>query len=461
MIDFSSMNFSDYFEEFRFIFQIVLAEFVFTIGCDKKRKYFVTKLTMGIIILLALSIIYFLIHVVYQDLSSYFGQSIAKFIFPLWYALLFIFSLGYISILFEINFTELVFKGVLSYSLYTIVYSVFNQALAIGLWPSLKNNTALMSLTYSVITLVSTLSIYAIVYYFYHNLLKEGYEASIPENNFKNKAFYIIFLIIVFFAAFAFQSLFYNGDSDGANGYNYVSVLENVLTCILILFVGYSNLRFSIASKKRLIAEALLYSSSKYYKVSKENIDIINRKCHDLKHQIRALKLMTEDEKNESLIEIESNIDIYDSTLKTNNEALNTIINEKRLVCKSQSITLTLIIDDTNLTMLSTLEMYNLFGNILDNAIEAVNKIKDKTKKIISLNISAKANFLSIQTNNFYNTDIIQNDNGEILTSKMDKLNHGFGLQSVEYIVNNHNGNMKIIKNNGIFILSILLPKSN
>jgi len=323
----------------------------------------------------------------------------------------------------------------------------------------LRNDTILMSVIYFLITLFGTLLIYSFVYFYYRNLLKEGMEASIPNNSSRNKIFYTIFIVIVFLSAFAFQSLFYNGNSDGLNGYNYVSVFENVLTCILILIVGYANLRLDLVSKKKAIAETLLYSSSKQYRVSKENIDIINRKCHDLKHQIRALKLMNEEEKKQSLNELESNIDIYDNTLKTNNEVLNTIINEKMLLCKSKNITLTLIIDDTDFSMLSTLEMYNLFGNILDNSIEAVNKISDTSKRVISLNISTKANFLSIQTNNFYANDIVKDKRGKIITSKGDKINHGYGLQSIEYIVNRHHGNMKIKKNKNIFILSILIPK--
>ncbi|MDD4532146.1 MAG: ATP-binding protein [Bacilli bacterium] len=459
MVNFKELGFTDYFEEFRFVLQILLAEFVFTFNCDQRKIHFKYKLVGGIVFLMFLSMGYFYILEFYKTMSEYIGADIAQFIIPLWYGILFVCSLFYISRLFKINYTELVFKGVLSYSLYNAVYSVFNQAIAIGIWPSLRNDTILMSVIYFLITLFGTLLIYSFVYFYYRNLLKEGMEASIPNNSSRNKIFYTIFIVIVFLSAFAFQSLFYNGNSDGLNGYNYVSVFENVLTCILILIVGYANLRLDLVSKKKAIAETLLYSSSKQYRVSKENIDIINRKCHDLKHQIRALKLMNEEEKKQSLNELESNIDIYDNTLKTNNEVLNTIINEKMLLCKSKNITLTLIIDDTDFSMLSTLEMYNLFGNILDNSIEAVNKISDTSKRVISLNISTKANFLSIQTNNFYANDIVKDKRGKIITSKGDKINHGYGLQSIEYIVNRHHGNMKIKKNKNIFILSILIPK--
>ena len=88
---------------------------------------------------------------------------------------------------------------------------------------------------------------------------------------------------------------------------------------------------------------------------------------------------------------------------------------------------------------------------MLDNAIEACQKI-DKQKRI-QVSFKQEGNFLNVIIKNTY----IDEKNNDLLTTKDNKLNHGYGIKSVRSIVEKYEGTFKIIKNNGYFIVSVLL----
>lgn len=67
-------------------------------------------------------------------------------------------------------------------------------------------------------------------------------------------------------------------------------------------------------------------------------MDLINQKCHDLKRQIRALKLVQGEERDRLFKETEEAVQFYDAHVKTGNDVLDTILTEKSFVCTRQSI---------------------------------------------------------------------------------------------------------------------------
>lgn len=219
----------------------------------------------------------------------------------------------------------------------------------------------------------------------------------------------------------------------------------------------YSVFQISLLSKEKEIVKQLLYERQKQYQLSKENIEIINHKCHDLKHQIHALRQANRAELDHYINEVEESIMLYDHVLKTDNEVLNTILSEKSLYCEKHQVKLTCIIDSSQLDFMSTLDIYALLGNALDNAIECVRKYQDIEKRVISLNISAKGGCLCIQTNNYYE-GTLQFEDGLPLTTKETKAYHGFGMKSMQHLTRKYGGTMYTQLENGIFMLQIVIP---
>lgn len=98
---------------------------------------------------------------------------------------------------------------------------------------------------------------------------------------------------------------------------------------------------------------------------------------------------------------------------------------------------------------------------IVDDDIEAILKIKDKDKRTISIVINTFEQFLSINSRNFYTGDLSIGKDGLPLTTKKDKDYHGYGMKSIQLLVEQYQGEMTLKTDNHIFQLSILFPIPN
>lgn len=97
-----------------------------------------------------------------------------------------------------------------------------------------------------------------------------------------------------------------------------VAAIYNILCCIFAISVQFGLLFNKKIHKELDVVNQLLTQEQKQYAISKENIELINLKCHDLKHQIRLIG-QNDRVRKETIKEIENAINIYDSVVKTEN----------------------------------------------------------------------------------------------------------------------------------------------
>ena len=196
----------------------------------------------------------------------------------------------------------------------------------------------------------------------------------------------------------------------------------------------------------------------KNYQLSKENIDMVNQKYHDLKHQINLLKSGADSEKaGEYLEQMEREIKIYETQNKTGNKVLDTILTSKSMHCQRHGIELKFMGEGQLLNFMEDMDISALFGNMLDNAIESVVKIKDRQKRLISLHVIQDKQFIRIRTEN-YCEENVQFQDGIPITTKKDKRFHGYGMKSMKKIVEKYGGSVMAGKANNWFELKILIP---
>ena len=121
-----------------------------------------------------------------------------------------------------------------------------------------------------------------------------------------------------------------------------ITCVFSVISCVLCMALG----RLLVKSKKSEIEvsvlKRLLYESRHQFEESKSSIEIINIKCHDLKHHINALGQKVD---KEELACISDAINIYDNSFRTGNDALDIILMEKALLCSARHIRFTCMID--------------------------------------------------------------------------------------------------------------------
>jgi hypothetical protein len=436
------------FEEIRFIVELLAAEQLFVWSFAKRKKNFWIKSMIGFILLIAISIMYVDIRDIidgYNRLILIRGGS------ALWYILLVVMSLIHMRVCYKITISDALFIGIAGYSLQHIEYVVVNEVIAMGIWTDLRNHLWL----YIIFCAVTCFILYYLVGRVFASKLK-ACGGILYEDRIQTILYFLIMLVVLLFSAFLGQHIFLNGTIDYSQ-VNYLGATYDFFNSTLVLVVQYSVFRISTLSREKEIVKQLLYERQKQYKLSKENIDIINQKSHDLKHQLQALKDAKGDELHKYIEEVESSINIYNTVIKTENEVLNTILSEKSLYCEKHRIRLSCIVDASQLDFMSTLDIYALLGNALDNAIDSVSKHKDKEKRVISLTISANGSFLCIQTNNYYEGALLIED-GLPVTTKKNQAFHGFGMKSMKHIAEKYGGSLYTKLENDIFMLQIVIP---
>lgn len=234
------------------------------------------------------------------------------------------------------------------------------------------------------------------------------------------------------------------------------------ISAVLLLFILIDEFNNSWLLHENAIITELFKTAEKQYKISRENIEYINEKVHDLKHQIAALKQIAAQssqgaEIQEKCIELEKVAQVYDDTILTGNNVLDALLTEKERLCRKNKIQLSFIINGADLNFIEPVDLYVLFGNALDNAFESVQKMEDDSKRLISIFVGQKGKLARIEFENPYTGDLIFHD-GVPRTSKQEESFHGFGIKSIKYIVQKYGGNVAISVENSRFCLSILIP---
>lgn len=227
--------------------------------------------------------------------------------------------------------------------------------------------------------------------------------------------------------------------------------------CVAVLY-GQLNQQKQVRSQSELALQRQMWSLHKtQYEMSKESIDIINRKCHDLKHQVAALKHIHDPNRREEVIDsLQSAVMIYDAALETGNEILDTVLTEKSLICTRHEIALSCIADGGRLAFMDPVDLYTLVGNALDNAIEAVLPLP-AAERLIRLRVQEKAGLVFLQIENPY-AGALELRNGLPLTHKEDKQNHGFGLKSIRDVGEKYQGILNLKTESGLFVLRLSFP---
>ena len=92
----------------------------------------------------------------------------------------------------------------------------------------------------------------------------------------------------------------------------------------------------------------VLHRQYEQYKQSKENIRLINRRYHELKMQIAAIRAERDKVKQDAaLAEMGGDIHRYEAENKTGNPVLDTLLTAKSMYCQQHGINLTCVADGT------------------------------------------------------------------------------------------------------------------
>jgi len=228
---------------------------------------------------------------------------------------------------------------------------------------------------------------------------------------------------------------------------------------VIFLYVWHLQSLMQDVRLEKEMLEQMLRLQYDNYRVSEESIALVNRKYHDLKHQIELIKSETAtEEKVRYLDRMEQEVRQFEAQVTTGNRYLDTILTAKSLQCQNEHITFTAAADGSTLGFMDPMDLAALFGNALDNAIEGARSVPDPAARTLYVNVSRQKNFLRIRVENRYGGQEVALVGGLPVTTKPDKRYHGFGSKSIKQVVEKYNGSMNIETKGGWYRLRILIP---
>ena len=149
----------------------------------------------------------------------------------------------------------------------------------------------------------------------------------------------------------------------------------------------------------------------------------------------------------------------YEMLVNTGNETVDAVISEKISIGKLSGISFNVYMDLSRLSFIKPVDLVAVFGNMIDNAIEAEEKIPDPERRRIFLKSDTGGGFLFVNCINFY-IGRLDNSKGGFQTDKKDKCTHGIGLDSIRSSVESYGGYTHIQFDNeiGEFKMTIAFP---
>lgn len=425
-----------------FMVQLMVGEGIFLLHLERKRNFSLRMFICSIGLLFAAAV--FPIPVENAWYVSFLFLS------------LFLLTLAALRVCFDEPFGNLLFCGVagytvqhLAYLLYTIfnditqfstVFGSFVQPYAVG--------TMVLS-DFAWLSIVFYADAYFMVYYGAFELLDPKLATNHNLRLGRNNIVGLAGLLIAADVIFNMVTNYYTVDNQAS------LLLErsyNILVCVLILALLNNQLSQRELTDELAGARYAVEQGKRQYELAKKNVDLINIKYHDLRHQSERLQRRG---LTEELVDLNHTLDEYAALVKTGSEVLDVILTEKTLLCREQDIQLMCMADGRGLEFVKTHHLYALLGNAIDNAMEAV-QFLPKERRIISFSLKRQGDLVHIHVENPYTGTISMRD-GLPVTTKEDKSYHGFGTLSMKTVAEQYGGGLSIQAEDGVFGLDIVL----
>lgn len=226
---------------------------------------------------------------------------------------------------------------------------------------------------------------------------------------------------------------------------------------VLILTLQHEQLRESALHQELSAMDNVLHRQYEQYKRSKEGIELINSRYHELKVQIADIRAQRDRAKQDAaLAKMENSILQYEAENKTGNPVLDILLTAKSMECQEKQIRMTSVADGHLLDHLSTREICTLVGTALDNAIESCAAEQDPEKRLIRTAVYAQNGFVLFRVENYCQKPVELGADGLPLRSA----HGGYDLRSLRAAAQQHGGSMTVHWEDGWFTLRVLLPQA-
>lgn len=419
--------------------ELLIADFLFARSLGRK-PYFWLRWISAVAICLCITfwveVYYFIINereFIYGG-GTWAGDSVFKFVY---YTAIFLITVVCVKCCYQSSWWNTLF---FCSGAYAMQHLASNLAAMLRLIPQFGGSERRMDLLNVLVFALVYLLIYVLI-------IRRIRGENVGQKNIRRKVFMSLIIILTCIGLSRITI------DDSTRGFYAViaETLYAIICCLLTINMLFDLTENDSMQYETEVMAELLHREREQYRLSKENIDLINIKCHDLKHQIAALRGGSD----EYVREVENAVMIYGSVAKTGNDVLDVILTEKSLYCDKNGILLSYMVKGEDLSFMDDMDIYSLFGNALSNAIEGAKGMEEPARRCITLNVQRLGGVLSVHMENFYSGTLKIEDG--LPATAGDRDYHGFGIKSMQRIAQKYNGEMDISVREGRFLLDIIL----
>ena len=285
-----------------------------------------------------------------------------------------------------------------------------------------------------------------------------------PEKMDDPNIFEIITLLFAIACEFYIKQALPAANEAGGDPRIEITVFSIILNVFVMAFVVAFE-RY-ISGKREQEELRLQDALNKAYMRNQENLkrrdEDVRRLHHDMKNHLLAIESLAGAENSGKISEyiqsLNSELHPYDDLVETGNDLLNSILSEKLAHAAANDTEMEIQADCRSISHVNDADLCTIFGNALDNAIEACKKVPDEDDRFISVRTEKLLGQVFIRITNSYSEDIDLKD-GLPKTTKKDPRMHGIGLKSIQRTVEKYGGSMRLNAENNKFSMIIMIPE--
>ena len=272
---------------------------------------------------------------------------------------------------------------------------------------------------------------------------------------------------------------------NGAFYWNYLWIMIILSACTAVMVVGNaSNLSAQLERNELVRMQMLLKEQNANYLAQQQANEAVRSRYHDLKHYLAEFeRLMREAPQGDAerlLADMHRELDVCESDVESGNEVLDVVLTGKSRACAEAGVRPVFYADAACLSFMSAFDLCAVFGNLLDNAIEAASKLSDgdasgvgaggagtggaagtgtteASLPEVTLSVRRQKGFAIIRCTNPYGSELRPEADG-FATTKPDRDSHGIGLRSVRTTVERYGGALTLETDEGVFTATVILP---
>ncbi len=215
-----------------------------------------------------------------------------------------------------------------------------------------------------------------------------------------------------------------------------------ILGVVFIIFwsIFHRIMKIREIEQENQLLQSYMDAIREFYLGIQEGVEATRKYRHDLAKHIQTMEKLLEGQNLNHACEYRDNLKEQYESLKSrefcSDEIVNTILNIKKEQCCEKKIPLEIQVEDVIYNEIEEADLVSILHNLLDNAIEANERIFEEKERGIWFGMKKESNYIVIEMKN----RIIKGEKITFQTHKIRKEEHGIGTKIIEMLVKKYNG---------------------